>query len=322
MKKLAAFLLAFNAVLCFAGAPNWFLDLEKEFPSNKFVRASGEGVSESSAKNAALCELASFFGQAIGFEVRSEQMLFHKDSQFEERESVWRDASAVGESELYCVRFAKSYFDKRTQKYFACAYINKAELLKVLERKISFALEDCDAAALSASAQSDPLQKIVLLSKAQKFYKTFCGLCDTALILDPKSCDMFLERSKRAAACLSQLPVLKKNWPIFVTASGDKKGRIRAKLRQLLVEQGFEIANRKGVYELSANIEWNESNQGDVFSSVPQIQAALTGNNGLAASFAGKCDKVSAYNKETLELLELVELESLLDERFLDTLFD
>ena len=322
MKKFAAFFVIFNAVLCFAGAPRWLLDLEKEFPSNKFVRAAGQGLTESSAKNAALCELASFFGQTIGFEVRSEQKFFHQDSKVGERERLWLNSMSVGEAELYCVRFAKTYFDKRTQKYFSCAYIDKAELLEVLERKISRALEDCDAAAQSASAENDSLRKILLLSKAQKLYKTFCGLCDTALMVDPNSCARFFERSKRAAACLSELPALKKSSPIFVTASGDKNGRVRAKLSQLLLEQGLELANYKGVYELSVNVQWNESVAGDVCSSVPQIQIELAGKNCHAASFAGKCDKVSAYNRETLELLELFELESLLDERFVDFLFD
>ena len=322
MKKFVAFFVMFNAVLCFAGAQIWLLDLEKEFPSHKFVRAAGQGLTESRAKNATLCELASFFGQTIGFEVRSEQKFFHQDSKVGEWERLWLNSTSVGEAELYCVRFARTYFDKRTQKYFTCAYIDKAELLEVLERKISLALDDCDAAAQSASAESDSLRKILLVSKAQKFYKTFCGLCDAALMVDPNSCVLFFERSKRAAACLSELPALKKSSPIFVTTNGDKNGRVRAKLSQLLLEQGLELANCKGVYELSANVEWNETVAGDVCSSVPQIQIELTGKKCHAVSFAGKCDKVSAYNMETLELLELFELESLLDERFVDFLFD
>ena len=204
MKKFVPFFVMFNAVLCFAGAPRWLLDLEKEFPSHKFVRAAGQGLTESSAKNAALCELASFFGQTIGFEVRSEQKFFHQDSKVGERERLWLNSTSVGEAELYCVRFARTYFDKRTQKYFTCAYIDKAELLEVLERKISLALDDCDAAAQSASAESDSLRKILLLSKAQKFYKIFCGLCHAALMVDPNSCVLFLSGQKEPPlACLN-----------------------------------------------------------------------------------------------------------------------
>ena len=42
------------SVLCFAAAPAWKLNLEKQFPSEKYVRAIGEGTTESAAKKSAL----------------------------------------------------------------------------------------------------------------------------------------------------------------------------------------------------------------------------------------------------------------------------
>ena len=79
---------------------------------------------------------------------------------------------------------------------------------------------------------------------------------------------------------------------------------------------------KTGGYTLRANIGWNEAAQGNVYSSAPQIEVAITGKNGLVASFAGKCDKVSSYNMQTLERQELFALEELLDERFIPECFD
>ena len=41
------------------------LNLEKQFPSEKYVRAIGEGATESTAKKSALAELSAYFSQTI-----------------------------------------------------------------------------------------------------------------------------------------------------------------------------------------------------------------------------------------------------------------
>ena len=53
------------SALCFASSPKWLTDLEKAFPAVDYIRAVGEGNSESSAKKSALSELSSYFNQTI-----------------------------------------------------------------------------------------------------------------------------------------------------------------------------------------------------------------------------------------------------------------
>ncbi|MBQ6780530.1 MAG: LPP20 family lipoprotein [Treponema sp.] len=67
MKKLfiSLILLLLHFALCFSMAPNWLVNPEKEFPTEKYIRAAGEGNSETSAKQAALAELSSHFSATI-----------------------------------------------------------------------------------------------------------------------------------------------------------------------------------------------------------------------------------------------------------------
>jgi len=321
VKKFAALFVFFNAVLCFAGAPNWLFDLEKEFPSQKFIRAIGEGKTESLAKNAALCELAAYFGQQVESNLHASQNWGNDGFTQSERSWFLRGMSVASQAELFCVRFSQCYFDKRQEKHSVCAYINKDELWSVLERKANLALKDCDAAAKIAIAQSEPLRKIILLNKAQKYYQYFCSLWHAELCVYPKKSDAHNVFARNAAVCLAELPALKKMASICVIVNGDKNGCVRSKICQLLNGEGLAAASNGGAYTLRANVVWNQSTFGGVCSAVPQIQVAVTGKNGLVASFAGGCDKVGAYNKQTLDRLSVVALQELLDERFVAECF-
>ena len=63
------------SAFCYAAAPAWKLNLEKQFPSEKFVRAIGEGTTESVAKKSALAELSGYFSQTIIAESESYQKI-------------------------------------------------------------------------------------------------------------------------------------------------------------------------------------------------------------------------------------------------------
>ena len=82
------------------------------------------------------------------------------------------------------------------------------------------------------------------------------------------------------------------------------------------------VASINGNYALRAKVFWNKSQFNGIFYGAPQIEIAINTNGKTVASFAAKCQKLSAYNAETLERMALAALETLLDERFVQECFD
>ena len=66
----------------------------------------------------------------------------------------------------------------------------------------------------------------------------------------------------------------------------------------------------------------NESKLNEVYSAYPNIKIVITGNDKTYASFTGECEKVAAYNQESMQRTAIGRLEELLDERFIKECFE
>lgn len=321
MKRLFLLALALNASVFYARSPGWLLDLEKEFPSQKFIRAVGTGATEACAKGDARAELAAYFGQTIESRTLARREL--KEINFEtfEKSRLVSELVAESKSNLFCVHYAPCHYDKRQKKYSACAYIDRDEAWSVLSQKMNAAVFAYKEAERFCETQEEALKKISLLSKMENLYKEFLALWQSSFAVDPKKSESFELFASLAARDMEKLSALKKDSAISVTVFGDKGGVIRSKICELLSQNGMTVASKKGKYALRAKVFWNESQFNGIFYSVPQIEVSVEGNDGTVLSFAGKSQRLSAYNSSTLERLALAALETLLDERFVQECF-
>ena len=89
MRKRITFLIFtfLSSAFCFA-SPKWITDLEKAFPAEDYVRAVGEGNSESSAKKSALSELSSYFNQTISSQTNALRCIEQDNSSYKEKGDV------------------------------------------------------------------------------------------------------------------------------------------------------------------------------------------------------------------------------------------
>ena len=88
----------------------------------------------------------------------------------------------------------------------------------------------------------------------------------------------------------------------------------------MLSQNGITVAETNARYVLSADVFWNESQFNGIYSCIPQIQITVSNNKRLAF-FAAKCERLSAYNQETIEQITFANLEEQLEERFITECF-
>ena len=323
MKKISFVLILtfLSSAFCFA-SPKWITDLEKVFPSEKYIRAVGEAGSETAAKKAAVSAVAEYFNQEISTQTFVAQSIHKADSDYQEKADIAQKIVSSSRASLFAVEYTSSFYDKRSQKYYVCAYIERSTAWKVISQKADVAIAAYKETVRKTESQTEPLSKILMLNKAEKIYEDFLGLYKTALVIYPNKCDGMTAFAKKASADLAQLDLLKNQAAITITTRGDNQNRIQTKLASILSSNGLLVASQKGSYTLSANIFWNESEFNGVYSSYPQIQITITNSTKTIASFSGQCEKTSAYNYDTMTSSAIFSLEELLDEHFFSECFE
>lgn len=323
MRKIISLLILtlLSSAFCFA-SPKWITDLEKVYPSEKYIRAIGEAGSETAAKKAAVSGVAEYFNQEISTQSFVAQSIHKNDSDYQEKADIAQKIVSSAGASLFAVEYTSSFYDKRSQKYFVCAYLERSTAWKIISQKVDVAMAAYKETVRDVESQTEPLAKIIMLNKAEKIFEDFDELYKTALVIYPNKCDSMTTFAKTALADLAQLDLLINQAAIFITTRGDKQNRIQTELASILSSNGLLTTSQNGCYTLIANINWNESEFNGVYSSYPQIQITITNGKKNIASYSGQCEKTSAYNYDTMTKSAIFSLEELLDEHFFSECFE
>ena len=323
MRKIISLLILtfLSSAFCFA-SPKWITDLEKVYPSEKYIRAIGEASSETAAKKAAVSAVTENFNQEISTQTLVAQSIHKADSDYQEKADIAQNIVSSSDASLFAVEYTNCIYDKRSQKYFVCAYLERSVAWKIISQKADVAMTAYKETVRESESLAEPLSKIILLNKAKKAFEDFFELYRTALVIYPNKCDSMTEFAKMASADLAQLDLLKNQSAITITTTGDKQNRIQTKLAAILTSNGLLTTSQNGSYTLTANIYWNESEFNGVYSSYPQIQITITNGTKNIASYSCQCEKTSAYNYDTMTRSAIFSLEELLDEHFFSECFE
>ena len=323
MRKIISLLILtfLSSAFCFA-SPKWITDLEKVFPSEKYIRAIGEAGSETAAKKAAVSAVAEYFNQEISTQTFVAQSIHKDNSDYQEMADIAQKVVSTSGASLFAVEYTSSFYDKRSQKYFVCAYLERSTAWKIISQKVDVAMAAYKETVRDVESQTEPLAKIIMLNKAEKIFEDFFALYRTALVIYPNKCDGMTTFAKTALADLAQLDLLKNQSAITITTTGDKQNRIQTKLASILSANGLLAASQNGSYTLSANIFWNESEFNGVYSSYPQIQIIITNGTKNISSYSGQCEKTSAYNYDSMTRSAIFSLEELLEDHFFSECFE
>lgn len=309
------------SVLCFAAAPAWKLNLEKQFPSEKYVRAIGEGATESAAKKSALAELSGYFSQTIIVESESYQKIRQAEAGNGTSSDLRENVIIHSDTELFCVRYTTAWADPKSKKVFVCAFIDRKEAWDLITQKMKGLEDKCNQLSKLADKEKEHFKKLLLLIKVRPLYSEYSGLYEKAVALFPKRGQQFEAFIRKMDGYMNELMLLKSSTAIQVKIAGDNGNSIYTKLSELLTRNGFLISP-DGRYQLTATVNWNEAKLNEVYSAYPNIKIFITGNGQTFASFNGECEKIAAYNQECMQRSAIFHLEELLEESFVKECFE
>ena len=320
-KRITILIFTFlSSAFCFA-SPKWITDLEKVFPSEKYIRAIGEGNSESSAKKSALSELSSYFNQTISSQTNALRCIEQYNTSYIEKGDVKQNLITSTKSDLFSVQYTRSVYDKRTEKFYICAYLVRKDVWNVISQKMDVVMNNCKSSLNQINKETEILNQLIQLNRTERLYFDFYSLYEMALAIYPHRCSEYTAFAEKIVSKLSVLSSIRSQATIKVIVNGDKQNRIKGKICSLLSQNGITVTETNARYVLNADVIWNESQFNGIYSRIPQIQITVSNNNTGLAFFAAKCERLSAYNQEIIEQIAFANLEEQLEERFITECF-
>ena len=316
-RNVLIFILGLYSALVFAGVPKWIIDVEQIFPSGDFIRVSGEGVTESAAKKAALSELSSYFGQTVKTEISAVQNTRQSNDVYKEKSDFVQNLKTSSDVDLFCVHYTQAWFNKRTGKYYVCAYIERNEMWQILEQKMDVISAEFNSVLHNSKSEKEPFKKLLILEEAKSIYEEYAQLYQMSLAVYSKKCEQYKATLENSLKNLQELFVLKSQIIVSVQVYGDKQNKVKTKICEVLGQKGIttcETPNGMTNYSLTATVIWNDSQLNSVYSSKPQLELTINGPQGEVFSYSGICEKVASYNLQTTENLAFLQLEKLLEE--------
>ncbi|WP_303921176.1 hypothetical protein [Treponema berlinense] len=322
MKKTTAvffliFLYSTYSPCSFAFTPKWLTEPETVFPTEKFIRAVGEGNSEKAAKNDSLSELSAYFYQSVNAQTQAERNFSGSNFRYGEIAGVRQNLTTSTHAQLFSVNYTSGFYDERSGRFYICAYIERQELWNVITQKMDILCGKCKAFLKNIKTGTDPLLKTIEFNRAEKMFSDFYVLYEMAIVIfpgNPDECSSYAKFAQKTESELTGLSSVLEKPIIGVVINDDKYDAIQVKIASLLAQNRILVSEKKGQYVLEADIEWNESQINGIFSCKPKIQITVKKGIRVLMSFSAECEKFSAYNYKILEQISIAHLEKLLEE--------
>ena len=318
MKKLFILLIGMlfilSSVFCFPSVPKWIINLEKEFPSEKYIRAVGEGSSEILAKKSAVAELSSSFSQKITAETYAHSYKSQKDSVYNSNFSIEQAITVSTSSDLFIVRYTDVYYDKKEKKYSVCAYINKLEAFDIISQKIFFYERSFTQKVELLQKENEDFIKIIILNDALHDEDKINTLYDFLVFLDyqkAKKFDDFMALRNEAKNFLFEL---KRKNPVSIVSTGDYSQQIKSIVFENLTKNGFIISTNAD-YKIISTCFFDIIEYNNIFSCTSTISVVIESKGKMISNCFLSSEKKSSPNKQTVIKMALAETEKLLNEK-------
>ena len=327
MKKLyiSLILLLVHSALCFSAVPKWLVNLEKEFPTEKYIRATGEGNSEISAKQAALAELSTYFSASVEYETYAHNYKSQNNSEYSSNSSITQDIMVTGSSDLFAIHYTQCYYDKKGKKYSVCAYINKEETFNILSKKLSSYEQDFYQKAKLTKTANDDFRKIKILNDAVSNEAEIKKIYEYSQLIDYKKSQKFDDFLLQLNEAKNTLFKLKQSNPVSVFTDGDYSEQIKSIISKVLTENGFVIS-KNADYKIRVNssfyISERITEQDEIFSCKPSIYVVIESKTTTISSCVLSTEEISSYDSQTLMRMTFSRIEELLNEKLILSLFN
>jgi hypothetical protein len=284
--------LAWGTLYAQSAAPSWYLDKELQYPSSRFIAATGEGATQAAAEAAAVAGVSLFFNTRTA--VRNEtirefnEAVLNNTTDFSQKTYITESAVIRSEEEFLGIRFATPYQDQSRRTWTALAYIDKREAVQIYDSKITANMISINALVEDANRETESLYVCGLLFRGLRIADISEEYIKTAAVVDPQSTGKYAQYITQIQNLRSSYRAKRDGLTFTVTANAaDETGRIERKLQELLEDSGYIITARNSQYAVSIRLTMTEEN----------LEAGIFVRSGIAIRVERDGKSLFSYSK-------------------------
>lgn len=305
-------------------------EISNFYPKEKFLSSVGLGKSPETAKNNADEELSSYFSAFVKTNSFFKENFSTDNDEISSKKEFVKTVFVNSEIKLFALKHSDVCFDKNSQNYVLCAYINREEGLDFVEPKIQEKSACINSFFQKAKSESENFYKIIFLNKVLNESQDFYDLYYFLLGINSEKAKKYFFITEEIKNSRELIFELKQNAKIFIKADADVENRIKTKLAEVFSKEGFSVVDvletsvNKGTNFYTANIfvDFKIFENNGIFTSYPSLNIYIKEINPFfkektLVSFEKRFGKISSYEKEMCKRLVMQRIENELENNFI-----
>ena len=303
--------------------PLWlsYETIEEDFPDETFIARIGSGKSEQSAKMNADFELASFFSKSIKSSIASHEVYSSGLGNTTENKYLSKDIESTSQVELSGVRHTDAFYDKRRGEYFVCSYINRDEVWKILEPRLTASVLSFREYESLSKNEKDLFRKILFQNKAICESEKFYDLYFICLFIVPQKVSPYEEVEKSMQKLITDNYAQKKKCFVKIMSTESFSAPLVIKIGEMFTREGFVVTDSKPLYLVKFSSTFEAKEHGSVYRSEPVLRITVEKTGGeMNLVYSRKLESVSSYTKEAAESLAVNRMEKEIEKNFMNEL--
>lgn len=319
-------LLSFNFSIYAEKKSNWYNELDKFYPSEKYIRAIGEDSTVHKAEMNAITKIAMNFKTSVDLQksaVEELECVSENDkSIYSKSQSMEQIVSIESEAELFCLNFEEAIYDKKRKKYTTLAYINRSEASRKYESKISPLMIEIQNILNFGSEETEQLYNVLNFRKAYVLGELASLYINNAISINPTEIDKYAESLNIISNLKNEVIKQQKKvtFDINVKNISNNKNlnQLRDGLASIMEGDSFIRSNKNPLYTIQVEITFSEENyEAGVFVR-PSVNVIIYNRNReVVESYSKVHDRYGHSNLENAYNLSLVRIQQDFDENFL-----
>ncbi len=283
-------------------APAWITtDVRFVYNESEYLATVGDGNSEDLAKYDALNKLSQYFET----KVRSEGVALRTTTDSSFSSSSVQTISVKSNADLFCVEYDK-YYDKKQNKYYCAAFINRAKAWERYEPKVAQAQKKFMAEYNAAFGEMEELKKVIRIKRCFSPAQEYLVQLDYAHSLYPSGAASYEKDRDTIAGLDEELFSTRESITMGIEVVGDKDGKIKGTLTQIIGNnQGFRLVSGKsGDYFVRAVVEKNDIKHPEDYDAItaePRLSVEILKGAECIFPYNKGLKKITAFNPEVID---------------------
>ncbi|MGP1439020.1 MAG: hypothetical protein ACTTKH_08125, partial [Treponema sp.] len=232
-------LLYFTCPLYAQDSPAWIIHTDVFFPQDEYISALGTGDSIQASREDAISQLVLYFNSKVTVNNTSSLSMREMDDFVDKDRNVYSEVSVFSQAELPTLSFTESYFHQQSGKWYICAYIDKAQAIKISVSKLKIGIKNIET-ALTNQKKSSYFLQFIRLSKILEDILSLQRMVGVLNVLSYSNVEeMHSKMSMLESECEEKVESLKEQMKFSIDIENDFDDAISIALQETLESKGF-----------------------------------------------------------------------------------